>query len=253
MQQRDETVFVPIGKNDTFSFLCHPGIRCFNQCCAKLKLTLTPYDIVRMKNVLNMDSDSFLERYTRIFEDNHRAFPGVRLRMLENERNSCPFLTPGGCGIYRDRPGACRLYPMGRAAAHHGAGGSKVSEKYFLVRETHCLGFNESLRWMPSDWMSHEGLGAYLAFNDQWQKIVTHRGSPGRAGDLDRKRSMFFMASYNLDRFRDFLFASSFFRRFHVDENVRESIREDDEALLRFAIDWLKFSLLGEKTLLPLS
>jgi hypothetical protein len=42
---------------------------------------------------------------------------------------------------------------------------------------------------------------------------------------------------------------SSFLNRFEVDDEVIEKIRTDDEALLDFGFDWLRFSLFGEKTI----
>jgi hypothetical protein len=60
---------------------------------------------------------------------------------------------------------------------------------------------------------------------------------------------MFFMASYNLDKFRVFLFDSPFFDRFSVEAGAQEKLASDDKALMLFAFDWLKFSLFGEKTI----
>ena len=37
-------------------------------------------------------------------------------------------------------------------------------------------------------------------------------------------------------------------QRFEVDEDFVEEMRYDDEALLRFAFLWLRFSLFGEQT-----
>ena len=37
-----------------FKFRCHPGISCFTECCGKTTIILTPYDILRLKNRLNM-------------------------------------------------------------------------------------------------------------------------------------------------------------------------------------------------------
>ena len=60
---------------------------------------------------------------------------------------------------------------------------------------------------------------------------------------------MFFMACYNLDRFREFVFGSSFLNKFQVEPEVVEAIRHDDEALLRFAYRWLRFAMFHERTL----
>jgi hypothetical protein len=62
---------------------------------------------------------------------------------------------------------------------------------------------------------------------------------------------MLFTACYDLDKFREFVFESTLLERFDVDEDFVEEMRYDDEALLRFAFLWLRFSLFGEPTVKP--
>ena len=40
--------------DSTFRFSCHPGVACFNRCCADVNIFLTPYDVLRMKNRLGI-------------------------------------------------------------------------------------------------------------------------------------------------------------------------------------------------------
>jgi hypothetical protein len=69
-------------------------------------------------------------------------------------------------------------------------------------------------------------------------------------GDLDpRKIEMFYMVCYDIDKFREFLFNSSFFEKFEVDEKRREAMKQDDVELLKFGYDWLKFALFGDSTM----
>jgi hypothetical protein len=60
---------------------------------------------------------------------------------------------------------------------------------------------------------------------------------------------MYFMACYDLDRFRRFVFQTRFLELFDVDEARVEALRTDDLELLDFAIAWLRFSLFRQKTL----
>jgi hypothetical protein len=213
-----------------------------------LNLTLTPYDIVKLKKVLGLDSISFLDRYTRIFVDRQTGLPGVRLKMLKNEEKSCPFLTPEGCAVYQARPAACRLYPLGRATARPQASITGITEKFFLVRESHCLGFNEKRSWTPAEWIKHEELEAYLEVNDPWQQVVAQLSLTHHDENSEKKKNMFFMASYNLDRFRIFIFKSSFLKRFTVEETTKKEIYQNDEALLLFAIEWIKVAFIGKES-----
>ena len=244
-----ETTFTPLD-GETFRFRCHKGIACFTRCCADLNLVLTPYDVLRLKNRLDLSSADFLERYTEPCPRQQGRFPLQRLKMNQDSKRRCPFVAEEGCAVYEDRPGACRIYPLGRAASKMD-GGSETRTKLFLVREPHCLGLQEDKAWTITEWLASEGLNEYIALNDQWLEITTSRRSLGRRADVLRKIQMFTMASYNLDRFKTFIFESRFLDLFEIDSDLREKLRHDEPALLRFAMRWLKFSLFGLPTMKP--
>ena len=244
-----EEIFRPFNE-DTFRFSCHKDISCFNECCAKLKLIMTPYDVLRMKNRLGLTSDEFLDEYTDTDMTSHRRFPMVKLRMRDDAKKACPFVTKEGCSIYEDRPGACRIYPVGRAARMVDEDGEKkAKDKFFLVEEAHCRGFEEEKTWTMDEWLGHEGVREYNAINDKWLEILGSNKGLGPKESIQKKVQMFFMASYNLDRFKGFIFQSRFFDIFEVGQDQKERMKIDDVALLGFAFDWLKFSLFGEKTI----
>ena len=235
-------------KDDRFRFLCHKDIECFTRCCRKLNLLLTPYDIVRLKNRLCISSDMFLEKYTTTKFGEGNRFPMVYLKMRDENDKRCPFVTPDGCTIYKDRPGACRIYPLGRATAKSD-GKTGAIERFFIVSENHCLGFHEDKEWTLDEWMENEGVVEYNAMNDQWMEIITFPRGLEQDIDLIRKVQMFYMASYNIDKFREFLFESKFFALFEVDSFIKDRLASDDKELMTFAFGWLKFSLFGEKTM----
>jgi uncharacterized protein len=53
------------------------------------------------------------------------------------------------------------------------------------------------------------------------------------------------MAAYNLDRFRDFLFASTFFKRYRVKPELKRKLRTSDQELMVFGFEWIKFFVWG--------
>lgn len=235
-------------ENNTFRFRCYPEIECFTRCCQKLNLVLTPYDIIRLKHRLNLTSDIFLDGYTETRFDKRNRFPMLYLKMDETPEKRCPFVTPKGCSIYEDRPGACRIYPLGRATAKP-EGKGEITERFFLVKEDHCLGFKEEKQWTPEEWILNEGLDEYNAVNDLWMEIITSPRSLGNEKDIPRKIRMFSMASYNIDRFRQFIFNTRFFELFEVEPEYKEVLKVDDRELSLFSFKWLKFSLFGDKLL----
>jgi len=222
-------------------------VECFNECCADLRLVLTPYDILRMKAALGLDSGEFLSRYTVPVADGGSPLPMLGLRMQEAGRRPCPFVREDGCSIYPDRPGACRLYPLGRGASSSGSPG-KGREFYFLVEEAHCKGFGEPVHWTLEDWLQDQGVNTYNEMNLPWMEIVTSR-SPRLRNLSAQSLSMFHMASYDLDRFRRFIFTTRFLKRFRIPEEEVEQVRREDMALMLLAMRWLRFALLGEMSL----
>jgi len=233
-------------EGDRFTFSCHRNIACFNRCCAALQLVLTPYDILRLRKRLGISSGEFLEAHTHTRFDRHPRFPMVLLKMADSQ--ACPFVSPEGCTVYEDRPGACRIYPLARAARKDDHE-EQAKEKFFLVREDHCLGFGEARTWTVESWMSDQGLDEYNRMNDRWLEILSLPKSLGEKADIPRKLQMFFMVSYNPDAFRAFLFESRFFQRFRIPDELRGRLEKDDMTLMTFGFDWLKFSLFGLPTL----
>ncbi len=230
----------------SFCFDCHPGVPCFTECCRELNLVLTPYDILRLKNCLELHAEAFLDRYTEVRPNEQNGLPMVYLLMNDDPRRTCPFVSPRGCRVYAHRPSACRTYPLARASRTHAVHGA-VLEKYYLLREDHCQGFAENRRWSVKQWVSGQGLPPYHEMNNHWMEIATDRRIQG--GLNDKQLQMFYLASYDLDRFRKFIFSGRFFDLFVVSDREREQLEQDQEALLRFAFRWLRFSLFHEPVL----
>ena len=249
---RPKEMFEPLPKGEGFRFACHPAVRCFTDCCRDLHLLLTPYDVLRTKRALASDSTVFLEHYTVQETDRTWQVPVVRLKMEDNADRSCPFVTPQGCRIYADRPGACRAYPVGRAARAsnvRSCSPKEVEEEHFLVREPHCFGFEEGDQWTAESWMRDQGLVDYNEMNDLWMRFLS-RYKPGSRNELSEPQwKMFFMACYSLDRFRQFVFGTRFLSLFSVPEERQGQLRASDEALLCFAFEWLATALFGDPVL----
>lgn len=240
---------VPLGTT-VFQFDCHPGVSCFTHCCRKLELFLYPYDILRLKKRLGIDSESFLTRYVIVTRAANPFFPALQLKMLDNEARTCPFLGTDGCTVYADRPAACRTYPLERAVARTFTRG-RPDEYYFMTRHPYCQGHAEKRDWTVKQWLKDQQIQYYNLMNDLWAEMDTlFAGNPWQGeGDAGPRQQMAFMVCYNLDRFRQYVNEHALLQQFDLDKNSRRLIERDDEALLRFGFDWLKFVLAGVPTL----
>ena len=238
-----------LGLDDKFRFACHPQLGCFNSCCADVNVYLMPYDVLRLKRRLGLDSRTFLERHVHAEALDARGLPIVQLRMTEDGNKRCPLVTPQGCSVYEDRPWACRMYPIGGASAPAGKAGAEAF--YFVVeRFASCAGFDEDREWSVAQWKESQGVPEYEAKSEAYKAIALHPFFVEQRRTLPPDKSrMLFMACYDLDTFRKFVFDSSFLRRFEVTSETVERLRGDDEALLIFAYRWLRFGLFGEPSL----
>lgn len=242
---------VPLGQS-TFCFACHSQVECFTSCCRQLDLLLYPYDIIRLKDRLGITSEQFLRQHTRLASSHNPYFPSVMMRMLENGEQNCPFLADQGCDVYADRPTACRTYPLERAVDRTPSRG-RPHEYFFVKKHSYCLGHGEERAWTVQEWLRDQKLLAYNASNDLWTEMDTlFAGNPWQGeGAAGPQQQMAFMVCYNIDGFRSFMEEHDLLRRFRLDKTRVRRIRQDDEALLLFGFDWLKYILCGLPVLTP--
>lgn len=232
---------VRLKPGDTFRFRCHPGVACFNRCCRNLNLFLYPYDVIRLKHALQISSDRFIDRYTDIVLRDGNAFPEVLLRMADNPERPCPFLADSGCRVYRDRPDTCRSFPVERGLIFDAPAGIEREVHFFRPPEF-CEGRNETDCWTLDAWEKDQEAGVYNRMTVRWSRIRRlFADDPwGAEGPQGSRAKMAFMATYNIDRFRDFVLNSSMLRRYRVHPDRIRKIRKDDAALLELGFEWVK-------------
>lgn len=226
-------------------FRCHPGVSCFTACCGNINIILTPFDILRLRRYLKLPASEFLLRFTTPIYIEKTDMPGVKL--LLDQQGRCPFVTEQGCTIYPERPSACRYYPVGMANFHEGgAEGVDAERFFFLVKEPHCKGHEEDKVWTIREWREDQGVDVCDDMNREWMELVMRRKSFGFQATLSEEaKKIFFMVSTDLDKFREFIFNSSFLATYEIDQATLDTIREDDIALLKFSYKYLASSLFG--------
>jgi len=238
-------------RNDKFSFRCHPEIACFNQCCRNLNLFLYPYDIVRLKQRLGISSDQFLDRYVDIILRKTDFFPEVLLSMAENDQKTCPFLSSDGCTVYIDRPDACRTFPL-EQGLYYDASTYKTTPVYFFKPPDFCMGPHEKQLWTIEAWAENQQAVVYNQMTARWSEVkLLFQDNPwGPAGPNGPLGKMAFMATYNVDRFRDFVFQSTMLKRYNIKKATLKQIKKDDAALMKFGFEWVKLVVWGIKSTL---
>jgi Fe-S-cluster containining protein len=235
----------PMSGSEKFAFSCHPDVPCFNECCRQIDLVLTPYDALRLKKRLKLDSAVFLERYIIVEWEEGMRFPHCFLTMVDDGKASCVFSSEQGCKVYEDRPTACRAYPAGRGASRRVDGA--VSEQFVLVREPHCKGFSFGAEQTVPAYFQSQGLTEYNRFNDQLLQLLQHPKVRAGFRPTRAQTQQFILALYNVDMFRRELLAGRVKLKQPLSPmESRAVVSGDDKALLLLGVRWLLEEFFGE-------
>ncbi|QYZ66217.1 MAG: YkgJ family cysteine cluster protein [Gammaproteobacteria bacterium (ex Lamellibrachia satsuma)] len=229
-------------------FQCSKGISCFNECCRRADIQLTPYDILRLKDNLGISGTELLKKHTVPFEMDKDGIPGVKLRT--DDEGACLFVTDEGCSVYADRPTACRYYPLGHMAMHE-AGATEDETRYFMIKEDHCMGHNEDRKISIDAYRREQGVEQYDQINREWLQLMLKKRSAGPSigRPSDTSLQFFFMCSYDVDRLRRYVLNDSFRATYDLEDTFYETVEKEDVALMLFGARLLKQVLFGDKTI----
>jgi Fe-S-cluster containining protein len=162
-----------VSLDHVFHFECK---RC-GRCCFQCEIVLTPYDLLRLCEGLEITTGEFLSRYGQITLGAESGLPVCWLDFERVQRwrggdgrfAPCPFLALEGdrfaCGVYAFRPSCCRSFPVFRMAA---AGG----EPKFYLQEVSCPASETEREHRVGEWITREVLAPYHRGNDAFLSQV---------------------------------------------------------------------------------
>lgn len=212
-----------------FPFECHDALPCFTQCCKDVNIYLTPFDLLRLRRATGTKSAVFLSKYTRSFLTKVTNIPVVQLKMEPGSLN-CPFVSEDGCRVYRDRPWACRMFPLDLS--------STDSHYRIITGGERCLGLCEHRTGTVGDWLKAQGVSEYAEMDGEFQSVIPKGFKPGAPMNEGLGRLLFI--AYDLDRFAELLGDSRFAALHDLDEKAREAALENDEELLKLAFHYIR-------------
>ena len=228
----------PLDKDQPFCFTCSPRVACFNACCRDLNQVLTPYDVLCLKHYLNLSSGEFLDTYTDAHTGPETGLPVISLRFKATDDLACPFVTDAGCSVYPARPASCRTYPLARGVSLNRETG-RLTEHWAIIREPHCLGFNELCSHTVESWVADQQIATHNQMNDRMLELISlkNRYRPGVLGPADGNDV--YTALYDLDTFREKAFNDKWTDGIDVDPHVIERAATHDLDLLMVAMAWV--------------
>jgi hypothetical protein len=146
-----------VADSHVIQFQCRKGIACWNACCSNIDISLTPYDILRMKRAWGSPRrvPAAVHRALRDGEGRHRRHQV--LKPVER-RHRLPVHEAGRlrASMRTARPPAATTrWRCCRCASRTS---TPTRDSYALVKEEHCLGHNEPRSLTIDDYRKEQGL-----------------------------------------------------------------------------------------------
>jgi hypothetical protein len=112
------------------------------------------------------------------------------------------------------------------------------------------MGQHEKKKWTIPSWVKDQDAALYNKMTVCWSELkrLFQTDPWGGQGPKSPKAKMAFMATYNIDQFRDFLLKSTFLKRYKVKSVRLKKIKKDDVELMKFGFAWVKFTIWGIET-----
>lgn len=170
-------------RESSFSYSCN---RC-KKCCHDKRIRVSPYEVLRLARNLRLTTKEFIAQFTE---------EGGTILRFRSEDGGCSLLGEEGCTVHADRPGACRIYPLGGFFQLDG------QETFALVPpHPESLGvYGSAATFKPSDtvasFLEAQGLAAYHRANHRYVELLT-RLLPLIAGRLTSPRESDDVADVN--------------------------------------------------------
>lgn len=148
-----------LAESDLLQLFCGSD-GCSANCCTKsAPIVLNPYEIALLCRESGMGYEDLLDI---VETDRAKGFPLV---MLPRDP-SCHFWTAKGCRIYRARPLACRLYPLGRVFDN---GQSHIVQPELNI----CSGLAPSPARTVGDYLASQDVAVQIQMADSWIEFVS--------------------------------------------------------------------------------
>jgi Fe-S-cluster containining protein len=169
-------------------------------------IILDPYDIYIFKKNMNIGFQQLLASNVELNVVDGIILPNLKMDAITDK---CVFLDDDGrCSIYNNRPGMCRLFPLGRYY-------KEGRFKYFL-QIYECENKNRS-KIKVKNWLDMENVNKHEQYINQWHYFLKDMEERTLKGDDDisKKVNMMILDNFFVREYEDG-FYDDFERRIEI-------------------------------------
>ncbi len=193
--------------NDMVKIGCNDCAGCC-ECCKVVEDTviLDPYDIFQLERALFAGFEALLEERIELSVREGIILPHLKMRQ---NGAGCTFLKEDGrCGIHNDRPGFCRMFPMGRVYEEN-------DFKYFL--QVHECSYPNKTKVKLKKWLGIPELSRYEQFVRDWHfflKRIQGLLKETENEEVVKSINMYLLNQFYVKTYEPIDFYSQFYQRF---------------------------------------
>lgn len=150
-----------LNSNDMAKLGCGECDGC-SDCCRGMgqSIVLDPYDIYQLQKVTKQSFAQLMQELIELHVEDGLILPSLK---MQDDTDACGFLDDNGrCSIHADRPGLCRLFPLGRNYDEKGL-------RYFLLEDACRIQSRTKIK--IKKWLGMDALPQYEKFLIEWHDL----------------------------------------------------------------------------------
>ncbi|MDD3279232.1 MAG: YkgJ family cysteine cluster protein [Lachnospiraceae bacterium] len=177
------------GSKDMVKADCQDCVGCW-ECCHGMgeSIVLDPLDVFRLLEAVKGSFDGLVQKHLELGIVDGMVLPNLK---MDEKTENCTFLdSHGRCSIHENRPGICRLFPLGRFYENR-------SFQYFL--QVHECKKRNRVKIKVCKWIDTPDVKQYETFVTDWHYFLKDlKALVDAEGDEEQRRMV---TMYVLKRF----------------------------------------------------
>ncbi|WP_054689154.1 hypothetical protein [Desulfosarcina cetonica] len=133
-------------------------------------------------------------------------------------------------------------YPLARGVSRDRQTGT-LNEHWALIRESHCLGFECGTVQTVDEWVADQEIALHNRMNDRLLELISDKNRLHPEPLTPSESQAVHTALYDLDAFREALFAQATPGDLFPDPADADRARTDDRVLLEAALAWVRINV----------
>ena len=133
-----------------------------SDCCRGMgqSIVLDPYDMYQLQRATKQNFAQLMQEKIELHVEDGLILPALK---MQGDTDACGFLSKEGrCSIHDDRPGLCRLFPLGRNYDEEGL-------RYFLLEDACKIANRTKIK--IKKWLGVSALPQYEKFLIEWHDL----------------------------------------------------------------------------------